>query len=118
PTVWAAQGHRRVAPVHLYRFDAAAPLFRVIGLGAIHGTELPYLFGTFGHTDRDPTFVLGGRRTARRVGERMRRRWAAFVRGEAPDAGPDAPHWPRYDEAEQSLLLNTRDTVVTDLDGP
>ena len=45
PTVWLAEGHSAVAPVHLYRFDWATPVFRILRLGASHAAELPYVWG-------------------------------------------------------------------------
>ncbi|MFX5705595.1 carboxylesterase family protein, partial [Acinetobacter baumannii] len=82
-----------VAPVWLYRFDHAAPFLRLIGLGATHATELPYLWGNLVSGPKDPTFRLGGRRVADLISARMQARWTAFAHGEEPEA-PNAPAWP------------------------
>lgn len=116
PTVWAAEGHRAVAPVHLYRFDWSTPFFRAIKLGATHGTELPYLFGNFNHTDRDPTFLLGGRRTGARVSDRLQARWLAFVNGGDPNSADVDLDWPAYTDDRQTLLIDGTDQVVPDPD--
>lgn len=48
PSVWLAEGHSRVAPVYLYRFDYATPIMKLLLVNAAHATELPYVWGTLG----------------------------------------------------------------------
>ncbi|MDR6971314.1 carboxylesterase/lipase family protein [Leifsonia shinshuensis] len=113
PAVWAAAGHAEVAPTFLYRFDFAPPLLRLSGIGAAHATDLPYVWGEFGGLPRDPSFWLGGRRSADEVSRRMRARWASFAHGGAPGEG-----WPPYDaEQRATLLIDSEERVVPDLDG-
>ncbi len=117
PTLWIAEGHSTVADVWLYRFDHAAPFLRLIGLGATHATELPYLWGNLSGGPKDPTFRLGGRRVAQEISERMQERWTAFAHGRNPDA-EDAPHWTPYSvtTGRETLVIERHDTVVSDLD--
>lgn len=116
PAVWIAEGHSRVAPTFLYRFDHATPALRLLGLDAAHATEIPYVFGTFGINPNDPTLKLGGRHAVERISERVRRRWRGFAASRTPDAGPDAP-WPAYDDTRRtSLVIDVHDRVVDDLD--
>lgn len=116
PAVWIAEGHSRVAPTFLYRFDHATPALRLIGIDAAHATEIPYVFGTFGVIPKDPTLALGGRHEAERISQRVRRRWVGFAATRRPDAGPEAA-WPPYDaETRTSLLIGERDRVVNDVD--
>ncbi len=119
PALWIAEGHGAVAPVWLYRFDQATPILRLSGLGAIHASELPYVWRRLDDPTTELAFRLGGRRVAGRVSQRMSARWLAFAHGGAPDAAgvPDAPEWPRYEpEQRQSLVIAERDRVVGDLD--
>ncbi|MBC9926775.1 MULTISPECIES: carboxylesterase/lipase family protein [unclassified Leucobacter] len=117
PTLWAVEGHSKVAPVWLYRFDYATPMLRVLGIGATHATELPYVWGNLDTTPKDPTFLLGGRRKGRALSERMRARWTAFANGEAPGAPAPATEWPQFDLARrQSLHIDATDEVRSDLD--
>ncbi len=116
PTLWAVEGHSRIAPVWLYRFDFAPPFLRLTGLGATHAAELPYVWGNLAANRRNPAFRLGGRRTAEAISTRMRRRWTAFARGENPDA-PGAPTWPPFRaDAPATLVIDREDRVALDLD--
>lgn len=116
PTLWAVEGHSRIAPVWLYRFDFATPFLQLVGLGATHAAELPYVWGNLTANRRSPAFRLGGRRTAEAISIRMRQRWTAFARGENPDA-PDAPSWPPFRiDAPATLVIDRTDRVALDLD--
>ncbi|TQJ30193.1 carboxylesterase/lipase family protein [Microbacterium sp. SLBN-146] len=118
PAVWIAEGHGETAPTHLYRFDHATPMLRVIGLGAAHATEVPYVFGTFGVHPHDPTLKLGGHAEAIRISARVRARWTGFARNRSPEA-PGAPEWPAYRRTTRSsLVIDVHDRVADDLDGP
>ncbi|MEV8274689.1 carboxylesterase/lipase family protein [Microbacterium sp. NPDC077184] len=117
PTLWAVEGHARRAPVWLYRFDHATPMLHALRIGATHATELPYVWGTFGRRAHDLTFRLGGRRTAEAISHRMQQRWVAFAAGEEPNADT-GPAWPAFDAEERAtLVIDTHDRVVPDLDG-
>lgn len=117
PTLWLAEGHSRVAPVHLYRFDFTTPMLSLLGLGATHGTELPYLWGNLdAGGPKDPTFRLGGRRRGLAVSRRLQQRWTAFARGEEP-AAEGAAAWPAFDlDGRATLVIDRDDRVVPDLD--
>lgn len=118
PTVWAAEGHARIAPVWLYRFDYATPMLRVIGIGATHATELPYVWGNLDSGRKDITFRLGGRSTARAISRRMQARWLGFARAGTPDADESGVPWPAFDPnaARSTLVIDRHDAVVDDLD--
>ncbi|MDZ8171676.1 carboxylesterase/lipase family protein [Microbacterium xanthum] len=116
PTLWAVEGHARVAPTYLYRFDHATPFLRMVGLGATHGSELPYVWGSVEGATKGPVFRLGGRHAAQRISHRVMRRWTAFAHGAAPDA-PDAVSWPAFDsDRRATLVIDGVDRVVDDLD--
>ncbi|GAA4155373.1 carboxylesterase/lipase family protein [Leifsonia shinshuensis] len=113
PAVWVASGHSRVAPTRLYRFDYATPMLRLMGIRAAHATELPYVWGDLHSQKKDPTFLLGGRRTGEALSARLLGRWTAFATTGVP--GDD---WPAYDEnGRDTLVIGAEDRVVPDLDG-
>jgi para-nitrobenzyl esterase len=115
PSLWFADGHSKVAPVYLYRFDFATPLLRTIGLGAAHATELPYVWGNLVMGPKDPTFKLGGLKAGRELSERIRRRWVAFAADGDPSAGD--PQWRPYRADDRaSIVFDKQDRLVTDLD--
>ncbi|WP_234353790.1 carboxylesterase/lipase family protein [Gordonia iterans] len=117
PAVWIAEAHSRHAPVHLYRYDWATPLFRVLGIGATHATELPYIWGNPASTKADISYRLGGRKTGSRVRRRMQERWLGFADDGDPVSSDSPAQWKPYTNQEQhSLLIGATDTAVTELD--
>lgn len=126
PAIWIAEGHSVVAGVYLYRFDWATPMLRLLGLGATHATELPYLWGNLATGPKDVTFRLGGLTVGRRVSQRMQARWLAFVAGGQPEAGSDAATWLPYttvedhdladSKARATLIIDLQDRIEFDLD--
>ncbi len=116
PSVWLAEGHSRVAPVYLYRFDYATPLLKLLLVNAAHATELPYVWGNLGGP-KDPTLKLGGAKTARAVSKRVRTRWVNFATEGNPAGPPGEPEWTPYRPAERAcLLVGKGDRVVHDVD--
>ncbi len=116
PSVWLAEGHSRVAPVYLYRFDYATPLLKLLLVNAAHATELPYVWGNLGGPT-DPTLKLGGTKTAKAVSARVRTRWINFAARADPAGPPGEPAWPAYRAGDRAcLVVNKRDAVVRDVD--
>ncbi|MGW0177272.1 carboxylesterase/lipase family protein [Rhodococcus sp. NPDC003322] len=117
PCLWIADAHCSHSPTWVYRFDHATPMLKAARVGASHATELPYVFGNFGTLNVDPTFWLGGRKTAVEVAGRMQRRWLAFARHGVPAALDGSKHWARYtDDTRSTLLIDKSDTLVSDPD--
>jgi para-nitrobenzyl esterase len=116
PSVWLAEGHCRVAPVYLYRFDYATPIMKLLLVGAAHATELPYVWGTLG-APKDVTLKLGGTKAAKAVSKRIRTRWVNFATHFKPIGGPDEPEWTPYTEADRAcLIIDRTDRVMNDAD--
>lgn len=113
PVTWIAEAHSAIAPTFVYRFDQATPFLKLAGLGAIHASELAYVFG---NVPRHPRLNkrqmvwLGGTRRARRVSERLQGHWLTF-------AARSNPNWPLYTRDErQTLIVDGRDEVRADPD--
>ncbi|MGA8254847.1 MAG: carboxylesterase/lipase family protein [Mycobacterium sp.] len=118
PSVWLAEGHSRVAPVYLYRFDYSTPLLKLFLVRAAHATELPYVWGNLG-APKDPTLKLGGAKTATAISRRVRTRWINFAAQGKPQGPAGEPEWTAYQQADRaSLIIDRNDDVVHDLDGP
>ena len=110
PSVKVADFHSRYAPVHLYRFDLAPRLMRVLGFDATHGIEMLALFDRSNTSAGRTMTALGGRTPFMRAGERMRAHWLQFVSGGAVEAT-----WPSYSEANRlTLVINDTDRVESD----
>ncbi|PPF77724.1 MULTISPECIES: carboxylesterase/lipase family protein [unclassified Pseudoclavibacter] len=118
PTVWIAEGHSRIAPTFLYRFDFSTPLLRVLRLGATHASELSLVWGNLDTDPRGLAYKLGGRRQAGEVSDRMLALWTSFAReGRPTDGGlPGAVPWPAFGAARSTLVIDHADRVVDDLD--
>ncbi len=110
PTTRVADLHSRFAPVHVYRFDFAPRLLKIVGLDATHGVEM---FALFDRTDVPLARMitsLGGREAYARAGQRMRGRWLRFA-----ESGTTSSTWPAYDEATRStLIIESTDHVEID----
>ena len=118
PSIWAATAHSAFAPTWMYRFDQAPPLMKALGLGAMHATELPYVFGTLPTKvgKKDFMFRLGGLAAARRTMDRMHDHWLSFALTGDPEATASLP-WPQYRAKTRStLIIDDTDTVVNDPD--
>lgn len=124
PSVWVAEAHSKVAPTWMYRFDQAPPLMKLLGIGASHATELPYVFGTLPlkMNKKALQFRLGGLKEAWVISQRIQARWTSFARTSDPqtvdsETGQDLI-WPRYDETTRAtLIINGTDSIENDPDG-
>ncbi|MCX2929696.1 carboxylesterase/lipase family protein [Mycobacterium sp. CVI_P3] len=117
PSVWFAEGHSAVAPVYLYRFDWATPIFKLIRLGAAHATELIYVWGNLVAGPRDVTFKLGGRNAGEALSDRMRTRWTNFAATGVPTGPQGQPRWAPYSAGGRTtLVMDRQDEIVDDLD--
>ena len=113
PVTWIAEAHCELAPTFVYRFDQATPLLRATGLGAVHASELPYVFGKVPlrpKLNKQQVMWFGGTRRARLVSERLQHHWTAFAKTAQPG-------WETYDrDRRQTLVVNGRDAVIADPD--
>ncbi|MCW1959764.1 MAG: carboxylesterase/lipase family protein [Mycobacterium sp.] len=116
PSVWLAEGHCRVAPVYLYRFDYSTPIMKLLLVGAAHATELPYVWGTLG-APKDVTLKLGGAKPAKALSKRIRTRWTNFAATAKPAGPVGEPDWTPYQEADRACLVMDRtDRLIHDAD--
>ena len=85
----------------LYQFDWESPARRG-ALGACHGLEIPFVFGTVGTTGNDRFTGTGPE--ADQLARQMMDAWLAFAkRGEPGHAGIGA--WPAYDTRERQTMI-------------
>jgi para-nitrobenzyl esterase len=114
PTIWAAAAHSVHAPTWVYEFDYARPALKALGLGAMHGAELPYVWGNRPATPIS-SVPLGGAKAAAAVAHRVQERWLSFARTQDVNAAGVEPYWPTYDATKRStLMIDKVDRVVDD----
>ncbi|MYM35235.1 carboxylesterase family protein [Duganella sp. FT94W] len=98
-------------PAYLYRFSYIAESERAGAPGALHATELPFVFGTVRARYGDRATL-----TDERISAELRARWIAFARNGAPQA-PGLPAWPRYSgQRDQLLDIDTKTQVLSGVD--
>ena len=109
PSIRIADFHSAFAPVHVYRFDFAPRLLRLVGLDATHGVEMFALFDRMDVPLARAITSLGGSEDYAAAGERMRAHWLDFAeRGEVDG-------WPHYTErARMTLIINDEDRIEQD----
>jgi para-nitrobenzyl esterase len=83
-----------------YLFDWTPRLARR-RVGACHGLEIPFVFGTLRH----PVFrlLVGGARDAGSLSRTLRDAWTTFARTGAP-AAPGLDPWPAYDARRRATM--------------
>jgi para-nitrobenzyl esterase len=110
PSARLADFHSEFAPVHMYRFDFAPRLLKLVGLDATHGTEMFALFGKLDEPIARTMTALGGREEYARAGARMRAFWLHFARsGELPKS------WPLYrTDGRRVFVIDATDHVESD----
>ena len=77
-------------PVYLYQFDLPTPGREEAG--AVHGGEVPYVFGTFDRSTAPAPYSAADRAAS----DAIQRYWTTFARTGNPN-GAGLPSWPRYD---------------------
>jgi para-nitrobenzyl esterase len=92
---------RHEARTYQYLFDWAPRLARQ-RVGACHGLEIPFVFGTLRH----PVFrvLVGGASGAGGLSRTLRDAWVAFARGGEP-AAPGLEDWPGYDARHRATMV-------------
>jgi para-nitrobenzyl esterase len=94
------------APVFMYNFDIPVPAAIAPGLGATHGSELTFVFGTSPLLATDPPQLAAS--------AAIQRYWTNFAKTGNPNGAPD-PSWPALTEATNVRMnLATQQTVVND----
>ncbi|MFI5316357.1 MAG: carboxylesterase/lipase family protein [Myxococcota bacterium] len=96
---------------YAYRFDWAPP---IVGgrVGACHGIELPFVFGTILAPWLRPW--LGAAPGARKLSHRVQEAWLAFAKTGHPGHS-GLPYWPPYDtEKRQAMQLARRCSAAPD----
>ena len=112
--IWTCPGRRlaraasehQTAPVYRYHFEWIPPGPNGSVIGATHGLELPFVFGTFSAFGFTPAAA------DRALSSAMQGYWSRLAATGDPD-GAGALPWPRYDSATDPYLRLDR-TIAAD----
>lgn len=106
---FAERLHALGRPAWVYRFDWAAPdnVF-----GACHCCEIPFMFDTL-PAWRAPMLDGGEPQAMARLAAQMRDAWVAFATRGDP-SHPGLAHWPRHEDAMQTMLLDVQSRLAND----
>ena len=96
--------------VYFYRFSYVAKSTRGEMKGALHSSEIPYVFNI-------PAEVVGDKVTAddKKMGELASAYWVSFAKTGDPNGG-NRPQWPRHDPAVDKVIDFTNNGVVVEPD--
>ncbi len=109
PTRAVALSMQSKLPVYVYRFSRVNAIGRATKMGAHHGAEINYIFGTFSQ----PMTPAPGQSyddTDLKLGKAMRAAWVQFAKTGDPN-GAGLAQWPRY-TAGSERCLDFGDTVT------
>jgi para-nitrobenzyl esterase len=92
--VWHASAKN---PAYQFQFSRSAPGREA--LGAPHGSEVPYVFGTLGTNSSTQRY----NDIDRKLSEQMQEYWTTFAKTGDPNDGAQTK-WPKFDPAERGFL--------------
>lgn len=101
------------ARTYCYRFDWGSPLASG-ALGACHGIELPFVFGSI--EEQLVSVFAGGGEAAGQLSAAMRAAWVAFGASGDPSCAP-LPPWPAYEPTGRRTMVLGPDPHVEEAPG-
>ncbi len=101
------------ASTYCYRFDWGSPL-AAGALGACHGIELPFVFGSVEH-ELAAVFTGGGEK-AEALSAAMRAAWIAFAGSGNPSCA-QLPTWPTYEATARRTMVLGSDPHIEEAPG-
>jgi para-nitrobenzyl esterase len=109
PAVRLCEAHSVQQPrTFLYQCDWESPARRG-ALGACHGVEIPFVFGTLAAADN--ARFCGKGPEAEQLSEHMMDAWLAFAKNGEP-GHPGIGEWPAYDTTARSTMIFGRKSGV------
>ncbi|MEB7448021.1 carboxylesterase/lipase family protein [Arthrobacter koreensis] len=110
PSQLVAEGHSRVAPTWIYRYDYATRLMNLLGFGATHAFDVPVMFGETNERTLRALSLLGGRDELRELSARFQGSLLNLAHRHLP--GED---WPRFEEQNRhTRVFDIEDRIESD----
>ncbi len=103
PAYKIADAQSNFASAYSYRFDWTSFPIRLIGLGACHGIELPFIFSSF-HSDAGKLIMkASSNRRVKKMSIEMQNAWVSFARTGNPNSINN--NWLPYNTITRSTLI-------------
>ncbi len=113
PSVYIADAQSNFASAYSYRFDWTSFPIRLIGLGACHGMELPFVFNTFNSGAGKRIMKASNKRKVFKLSKEIQTAWTNFAHTGNPDSGNNK--WLPYNtESRSTLIFDNTIKVVSD----
>jgi para-nitrobenzyl esterase len=113
PAYKIADAQSNFASAYSYRFDWTSFPIRLIGLGACHGLELPFIFSTFQSDAGKRIMKASNNRRVKNMSKKMQNAWVNFARTGKPYN--EKTEWPEYNtQTRSTLIFNNTIKIVSD----
>ena len=114
PSIKFAELQSEHANTFMYRFDWASKPIKAVGLGACHGLEIPFVFGTF-HTKLGKKVLLfSDNKRIHELSKQIQQAWINFARTGNPGT-QDLADWKKYDSAVRcTIIFDKKNYCTTD----
>jgi len=104
PSIKFAELQSAYANAYMYRFDWASKPIKAIGLGACHGIELPFVFGTFHSKLGKKVLLFANTRRIHQLSNEIQQNWINFARtGNPNNAGSN--DWKKYEPGTRATII-------------
>ncbi|MCG3165218.1 MAG: Para-nitrobenzyl esterase [Bacteroidia bacterium] len=113
PAYKIADAQSNFASAYSYRFDWTSLPIRLIGLGACHGLELPFIFSSFQSDAGKRIMQASSNRKVKNMSKQMQNAWINFARTGKP--GSETRIWPEYNtQTRPTLIFDNTIKIVSD----
>lgn len=108
--VYMADAMSRTAPVWMYRYDYALPIFKMMKFGAVHTEENLFVCGI---RARAGIFLLFAGKDGKRIAEDTHVFWRNFIKYGNPN-GTGEQAWPEYGKERKTFIIDKEYSVILD----
>jgi len=92
------------ANTYMYRFDWASKPIKAVGLGACHGIELPFVFGSFNTKLGKKILLFADTKRIHELSNEIQQDWINFARTGNPN-NPGTDNWKKYEPSVRTTLI-------------
>jgi len=104
PSIRFAELQSTVAPTYMYRFDWSSGILKLVGLRAFHGSELPFVFGTYESRLGKKLTTLANKKQVKILSAAMMQAWINFAKTGNPNPAGKTD-WQSYNTTTHSTRI-------------